>query len=273
MTSTIDFYNPETFPNILGNWNEEFDNKLRRELKGIDDSNDIDLYFGDLKLKNLAIVRDFLKNNLDAEIVVCHCTRIFDEEKIWEEGLITGGGRGSAQEKRLDLLFDEQGFEKWQKERIFKSIYKTWNDIAEIRTKPVHFFATNILEWAEKKFGAYAENIGGEIVNAAICSISPDAYKQEPYKRLWIIGKPCVIKFKVKLSDIYENHREGLIEEIVRYFICLKILKKQYEIMFTGMTVNSIQPKNIISIEEIKNFIEIQERFPEFRGFYDELKQ
>ena len=44
-------------------------------------------------------------------------------------------------------------------------------------------------------------------------------YKKEPYKRLWIMGSPSVITFKVKLGDIHEIYRDSLIAEIVKYNI------------------------------------------------------
>ena len=44
-----------------------------------------------------------------------------------------------------------------------------------------------------------------------------------------------------------------------------------YNIEFTGKTNGPIPPEDIIGIEEIKNFIKIQEKYPDFQHFYEEL--
>lgn len=119
-------------------------------------------------------------------------------------------------------------------------------------------------------YKASAINLGGEILRWSIEGINKDLYKQEPYKRLWILGKPCIVKFKCKLSEIYENFRVSLIAEIVEYFIVTKMYGFSYEFEFMGMTIGSVPPENIISIEEIENFIEIQGEY-EDEGFYSEL--
>lgn len=99
-------------------------------------------------------------------------------------------------------------------------------------------------------------------------AIDSELYKEEPYKRLWILGNPSVITFKVKLSDIHEVHRNSLIAEIVKYNITKDLFGFDYEFDFTGMTVGDVPPQNILSIEEIKNYIQIQEKYPDYQGFY-----
>ena len=74
------------------------------------------------------------------------------------------------------------------------------------------------------------------------------------------------------LCDIHERCRNDLIAEIVKYYIVNNIYHYQYEFEFTGMTVGSIPPKDIISIEEIQDYIQMQEKYPDYNGFYDELK-
>lgn len=103
-------------------------------------------------------------------------------------------------------------------------------------------------------------------------TIDRDLYKKEPYKRLWIMGKPSVIKFEVKLSDIHELYRNNLIAEIIKYNITKDLFRFDYEFEFTGMTVGEVPPQNILSIEEIKDYIQMQEKYPDYEGFYDELK-
>ena len=45
-----------------------------------------------------------------------------------------------------------------------------------------------------------------------------------------------------------------------------------YEFKFTGMTVWDVPSENILSIEEIRDYIHMQEKYPDYKGFYDELK-
>lgn len=116
----------------------------------------------------------------------------------------------------------------------------------------------------------FATNLGGEIVRWSIENIDKNLHKKEPYKRLWILGKPCIIKFKCKLSQMRERSRTDVIVEILKYFIVTKMYKYPYEFDFTGMTIGSVPSENILSIEEIENFIEIHEKYEV--GFYDELK-
>lgn len=38
------------------------------------------------------------------------------------------------------------------------------------------------------------------------------------------------------------------------------------------MTVGDVPPQNILDIEEIRDYIHMQEKYPDYNGFYDELK-
>lgn len=102
--------------------------------------------------------------------------------------------------------------------------------------------------------------------------IKKNPYKEEPYKRLWILGKPSIVKFKCKLSEIHDMCRNEMIAEIVKCFITTKMFSCPYEFEVTGMTTSSVAPENILSIEEIRGFVQMQEKYPDFEGFYDELK-
>lgn len=81
-----------------------------------------------------------------------------------------------------------------------------------------------------------------------------------------------VITFRIKLGDIHETYRNRLIAEIVKYNITKDLFGFDYEFEFTGMTVGDVPPQNILNIEEIKNYIQMQEKYPDYEGFYDELK-
>lgn len=126
--------------------------------------------------------------------------------------------------------------------------------------------------YVNDQINVFALNLGGETLRWVLAKIDKELYTKEPYKRLWILGTPSVIKFKVKLCNIGPLDRPKLIAEILKYYIMTLFEKTSYSIEFTGKTTGSVPPEDIISIEEIKNFIKIQEKYPEFQGFYNELK-
>lgn len=74
------------------------------------------------------------------------------------------------------------------------------------------------------------------------------------------------------LLEIHDYCRYALIVEIVKYFIVAKMYGYPYEFEFTGMTTGNVPPENIISIEKIQKFMEIQGEY-EDEGFYDELNK
>lgn len=63
-----------------------------------------------------------------------------------------------------------------------------------------------------------------------------------------------------------------MIGEIVKYNIAANLFQIPYEISVTGMTTGSVPPEGIISIEEIAGFNQIQEKYAEYSGFYDEIE-
>lgn len=56
------------------------------------------------------------------------------------------------------------------------------------------------------------------------------------------------------------------------YYIVKNIYGYPYEFEFTGMTKGKVPPENIISIEEIKGYIQMQEKYPDYVEFYNEIE-
>ena len=117
------------------------------------------------------------------------------------------------------------------------------------------FFIDNSQVYKNDQLNYFAINLGGEILRWSLEAIDTGLYKQEPYKRLWIKGTPSVIKFKCKLRDIHKVCRNSLIAEIVKYYIVRDLYGYKYEFAFTGRTIGSVPPENIITIKEIKYII------------------
>ena len=270
----IDFNNPNTFPKELRNWGTEFEKMILRRVNtdNIEEWWQIEHQLQDIRIDESKLVTDFVKDNMDTEIAVCHCTRILDEDEYWKNGLTTAGGENNAGEKRLRKLLVDIGLDDNKIEEVFSHIHYLWNRDKQSRTKSVHFFVDKSQVYKNDQLNNFAINLGGEILRWSLEAMGKELYKEEPYKRLWIMGTPSVITFKVKLGDIHEIYLNSLIAEIVKYNITKDLFGFEYEFEFTGMTVGDVPPQNILRIEEIKDYIQMQEKYPDYEGFYDELK-
>ena len=270
----IDFDNPNTFPKELKNWGTEFEKMILRRVNtdNIEEGWQIEHQLQDIRIGESKLVTDFVKENMDTEIAVCHCTRILDENEYWKHGLVTAGGENNVGEKRLRKLLVDIGLDDEKIEEVFSHAYYFWNRDKQSRTKSVYFFIDKSQVYRDDRLNHFAINLGGEILELSLNAIDMELYREEPYKRLWIMGSPSVITFKVKLGDIHEIYRNSLIAEIVKYNITKDLFGFGYEFDFTGMTVGDVPPQNILSIEEIKDYIQMQEKYPDYKGFYDELK-
>lgn len=274
MAIIIDFDNPYTFPTSLGMWDDTIKKFISRQvnLVGVTEWWQIEHQLRDLHISEWSVVSDFVSRHSDMEVAVWHVSRLLDPSQILREGLVTGGGRGSVAEERLMSLLENIGLAKDRIEEVFSYIYYFWERDKGQRTESVHFIFDKNLVYKDDMINHFAISLGGEILRWSLEAIDHDLYRQEPYKRLWIEGTPSIIKFKCKLSEVHEVRRNEIIAEIVKYYIVTKMYGYPYEFEFTGMTKGSIPAENIISIEEIVGFNEMQEKYPDFQGFYDELK-
>ena len=78
----IDFDNPNTFPKELKNWGTEFEKMILRKVNtnNIEEGWQIEHQLQGIRVGESKLVTDFVKENMDIEIVVCHCARILE---IW----------------------------------------------------------------------------------------------------------------------------------------------------------------------------------------------
>lgn len=271
MSFFIDYDDPETFPTCLGELNSDFAYKVRSgvSLENVQEWWQIERQLQDLHIADSAIVKEFVNGNMDAEVAVCHCTRIIDVNQYWKEGLVTGG-RGSVVEKRLRKLLQDIGLNNRAIEDIFLHVYNYWDRDQTSRTHSVHFVIDKSFVYKDGTVSYFASSLGGEILRWSIEAIDKELHKREPYKRLWIWGTPSIVKFKCKLSDIHYTVRYALIAEIVKFYIVTRMFDYPYEFKLTGMTIGSVPPENIISIEEIENFNAMQAKYCDFKQFQDD---
>ena len=117
----IDFDNPKTFPKKLKNWGTEFEKMVLRRVNtaNIEEWWQIEHLLQDIRIGESQLVTDFVKENMDTEIAVCHCTRILDENEYWKHGLVTAGGENNAGEKRLRKLLVDIGLDDDKIEEVF----------------------------------------------------------------------------------------------------------------------------------------------------------
>ena len=93
----IDFDNPNTFPIELRNWGNEFERMILRRVSTdkVEEWWQIEHQLQDIRIGESMLVTDFVKENMDIEIAVCHCARILDENEYWKQGIVTAGGKNS----------------------------------------------------------------------------------------------------------------------------------------------------------------------------------
>lgn len=270
----IDFDDVSTFPTEIKQWvasQKEYFYSLFAK-NNFSEWWELERELTDLRLWEKDFVQQYIKENIEMEVAVWHATRIECRESYEKNGIIIMSGRGSDAEKNLLSLFQKIGMNDEQIEQVFEHIYYLWDRDTNTRTKNVHFFIDKTFVYNDDRMNAFALNIGGECVRWAIESIDRELYKSEPYKRLWIIGTPSIIKFKCKLGEMDSYTRELLVAEIVKYYIVTDLFSFPYEFEFTGMKEGMVKSENIIMIEEIKGFIEMQEKYEDYQSFYDELK-
>lgn len=270
----IDFDNSATFPQEIREWVLE----QKEYFYSLFDKRDFSEWWQlehklcDIRLWEQSFIQRFVDENLKMEVAVWHTTRIEDKESYERNGIIIMGGRGSKAESNLICLFQRVGMNEKQIKEVFEHIYFLWDRDKNTRTHSVHFFVNRELVYNSGQMSAFALNLGGECVRWAIEAINRELYKIEPYKRLWIMGTPSIIKFKCKLEEIDRYTRDMLIAEIAKYYVVTELYGFPYEFEFTGRKEGKVKPEDIIVIEEIQGFIEMQEKYDDYQNFYNELK-
>lgn len=270
----IDFDDSSTFPNVIRQWvlnqKDYFLSHFNKE--DYVEWWELEHQLCDIRLWEQSFIQQYIEENIKMEVAVWHTTRIEDKESYEKNGIVVMEGRGSKGEGNLISLFQRIGMNEEQIKQVFEHIYFLWDRDKNTRTDSVHFFVNKEFVYNNDQMNAFALNLGGECVRWAIETINRELYKTEPYKRLWIMGTPSIIKFKCKLDEMDKHTREMLITEIAKYYIVTELYSFPYKFEFTGRKEGKVNPEDIIVIEEIQEFIEMQEKYDDYHNFYDELK-
>ena len=262
----IDFENPLTFPQELTSI--RLNDYVADETMIIKNRQwwEIAERLHSLKLEYSNEVKVYIQNHSDDEIIVNHCSRILSIDEFRYEGLIIGGV-SSSEEKRIRHYLKIIELDEASINNVMDKVQTLWSRDGKQRTKSVHFFVPYNLAYEDDQINAFALNLGGEVLRWAIESIGTDLYKQEPYKRLWLLGQPSIVRFKVSWGNLDDSCRNRIVSEIIMHTLATQ-MNVPYYFQFTGMTSSNIPPQNILSIDEIKDFVRIQEKHSEYKGFY-----
>lgn len=121
----IDFDNPNTFPVELRNWGSEFEKMILRRVSTdkVEEWWQIEHQLQNIRIDESMLVTEFVKENMDKEIVVYHCARILDENEYLKQGIVNAGGKDSIGEKRLRKLLVDIGLDADKIEEVYIYIY------------------------------------------------------------------------------------------------------------------------------------------------------
>lgn len=224
----------------------------------------IDVWFG-----GMPDFMDFVNKYQDSDITGWHITRIENIEKFQEQGILTMKGSTDEGERRITELLKKINAPSDMQQKILDQAKVYWKRDKGSRTNSVHFFFTKEPIINDAQAMMFAANLGGEILNWALQGVDGEAYRQEPYKRLWIWGTPCRVKFKYKLNELRDSTQEHIIREIVFYFVMKDIYNLDYLPSDTGEKFGEVLPQNILQIEKIDDYEKIMGQYSDFENFYE----
>lgn len=223
----------------------------------------------DLHIEEMSYIQEFIQKNTETEFTMWHNTRIDERDSFLKNGILSFDGNFVTAEARTEKLLDKIGLDNKAKLSLIEKIKIYWKRDGDTRTNSVHYFLTKG-QIHDPKLMEFASNLGGECIRWGISSISSNLYRQEPYKRLWICGTPCSIKFRSKLKNVSRLSQEHIVREIAYYFIMNEIYQFPYIPEDTGWVIGNVPAEDILEIKEISNFIKEQERFEDYQNFYGE---
>lgn len=269
----IDIDNPITYPIEIQEWiishKPYFLTKI--PLNSYEHEYEIIHKLYDMHIEEQEFIQNYIQLNKETEFTMWHNARIENKESYFKNGILSFNGDIQQAQDRVSQLLKKFGINAQDRLILLDKIKSYWQRDGNNRTNAVHFFLSKS-QIHDPQLMEFSINLGGECVRWGMESINPELYRQEPYKRLWICGTPCSIKFKSKLKDICCYSQEHIVREIAYYFIINCIYNLHYIPSDTGQRIGNVPPEDILYIKEIKNFIEEQEKFEEYQNFYDELK-
>lgn len=267
----IDLDDVSTFPDCIREWVTDKRDFFLRVIPVGSYNFDYEIIH---KLQNLRIdemseFKEIYSLYQDTDFTGWHITRVENIDNYCKQGILTVGWEINKGIERLNYYFNKViKIEKIIYDKIVDEAKFLWNR-DNGRKNNVCFFFTKAQTINDVQAMMFAANLGGEILNWSLNAVDSDLYRTEPYKRLWIWGTPCRVKFKAKLKEMYEDTASRLIREIMFYYVMKDIYGFDYIPSDTGEKQGDVIPENILKIEHIENYEKIMSQCPEFHDFYN----
>ena len=252
MKNIIDLQFPETYPqNVLyaiEKYIDCFPYEIKEDINKYKIIHDVDIgcavekYLRPYKAETL--YRELNEKFLNYYFVVYHATRLMDDS-------IKKDGFYMDKKEYLNYLKDiyvSEGFGDEELITVIDIISDEYTRKYENSSYRLNFFGNKLDFIGNNKNGydQFCENIGGELARWALQESNSNFY--EPLKK----GKPCVIKFKIKFSDIANYKKDEIIYEFIKFICAKKFFGRDYKISFEANTEKKISGKNILEIIKIE---------------------
>lgn len=266
----IDFDVTDTYPIEIKQWvigkKSYFLNKV--PYGSYEHNYDIEHMLCDIWYDDFPEINNFISGNQDTEFTAWHNARVYNKESYLNNGIQSFGGDIKRARKRESEILNIIGLGQAEKKKLLDKMEVYWRRDKETRTKRVHFYLSDAQK-DDAQLLEFASNLGGEILRWALSDINNELYRQEPYKQLWILGKPCRIKFKYKLNELPYLEQVKIIKNIIIYFALKEIYGFECIPEDTGSKIGDVAPNNILKIDEMFDFVQRQEVYEEYRDFYN----
>lgn len=199
----------------------------------------------------------------DEEIELFHASRIIDEKNIKNEGILNPKYSSKISEIILSPLKDIVD------ENIFTEISNKFNILISNNKKydKIWFVVGNIQDINLNNHFYMLKKYGGELLEDTFTSLKLNKLYSEKISSL---GRPCVIKFKEKISELY-NSNKYFVESIITHMClictdnkkdlkCKRLFKESY-------VLKDIKPEQILGIdsEQIRQVEEKEQEQEKYR--------
>lgn len=268
----IDFDHPDTFPQKIKNWvseNKNYFAKLLQSESEIDVSDVVKLLKEKCQSESfiLKFIHEYIMENKESEFIVHHATRIQKETDFTQSGIVPVAKDHIQFDQRIKSLLKSIGVNADKISLIMNNVSYYLDRDQYTRVDTVHYFLSKE-QIKDGSINVYALNLGGEILRWSIAMLDRNLYQKDPYKKLWIMGTPCMITFKIKLMDMDPMCQIRVISEMMIYYAIADHLKVPYRIRGIGFKSEAVNAADILRIERIDDFVAMQEEFEEYQCFY-----
>lgn len=266
----IDFDMTDTYPEEIRQWVIEKKNYFLSKVPygSYEFDYEIEHVLCDIWFDDFPDIKKFISDNQETEFTAWHNARVYDKESYLNNGIQSFGGDIEEARRRESEILDIIGLGQVEKKQLLDKMEVYWKRDKETRTNRVHFYLSDVQK-NDAQLLEFASNLGGEILRWSLSAIDETLYRKEPYKKLWLLGKPCRIKFKYKLKELPYLEQVQIIKNIIIYFALKEVYGFECIPEDTGSKIGNVSPNNILKIDEVPDFVERLEVYEEYKDFYN----